>query len=364
MKWLVGWKTFEELKAGDILSMGKEFDNYFTVSFEFEIETGNAGDVEVDFSDYDEEMTEEVIQLVKSDLGLKGKSQIDFLKSKAFEFLDLVQFTQVDYGKFNNFFLQDVDREKKKILTQLKIVISSFVLLKDLEHLKEMVFRHLPQFTRKWSSELDFVGDPTLERGIEIKPKTYLVGIQTACEMLTDFFSDLGRQDYWKFTSRTGLHINVGTNQKSTWNPIKGILFLDDWKTDSTKTPYVFKDIEWRLSSDFCGSIKEKINKMPLSDKARLRSLIKLDNITEAERVLNDFIQSSVVGWGVKNLGFNVTKLDQLYVEFRYVGGQVSLEAVTWKLKYFALIVYLMTNREYKRKEYLTKLYKFIDSNF
>lgn len=364
MRQIMDWRTFEELNFRDISLITGEFDSYFTVSFEFEIETANRDDVMVDFSEYDEEVVEEVIKLVKSDLSLRKKSEVDFLKQKAWEFLDLVEYDKVDFEKFNNFFSQKLDSRSLTILNQLKSVVSSFVLLEDLQLLKQMVFKYLPNFTKKWSSQLDFVGDPTLERGIEIKPKTYLTSISLGVEMLEDFFSDLDSQDYWGFTGKTGLHINIGTRLPSTWNPIKGILFLDDYKGESLDIPYTFKDIEWRLTSDFCGSIKEKIDKLPQSKKDRLKSLIQLGDIPKTEEVLNQFIESSVIEWGVKNLGINITKLQQSYVEFRYVGGRVTLDIVTRKLKYFALIVYLMTNREYKRKEYLTKLYKFIDSNF
>jgi hypothetical protein len=366
MKWLIEWKTFEELRYKDISTITGEFSDYFSVSFEFEIETDDRLAVKIDFSEYDEDSVEEVISIVKSDLKIRLRSDISLLKKTAWEFLDLVQFGNPNLDKFNQFFTQKssgLSPEQTSIVSQLKSVISSYILIEDLHLLKKKVSEHLPKFASKWGNILDFVGDPSLERGIEIKPKTYLRGLNSGIEMLQDFFTDFNSQDFWKFTPRTGLHINVGTLKPADWNPIKGLVFLNDFN-ESGDIPLVFKDIDWRLTNKFCGSMISKINQMSKEKKEFIRKSINLGDISETERVLNNFLNLSIKEWGVKNLGFNISKIESGYVEFRYVGGQVSLEVIIGKLKYFALIVYLMTNREYKRKEYLTKLYKFIDSNF
>ena len=59
---------------------------------------------------------------------------------------------------------------------------------------------------------------------------------------------------------------------------------------------------------------------------------------------------------------FNLLKLEHNYVEFRYVGGEIDKNTLIEKLKYFCFVVYAMTNDNYKKNEYLKKLYKFVDN--
>ena len=223
-----------------------------------------------------------------------------------------------------------------------------------------MVKQHMPNFTRKWYRKIDFVGDSTLDRGIEIKPKTYIPSLSESIEMINDFYNDLEKQDYWYFSERTGIHINIGSNQPVEWNPIKGLMLLNDFSEKET-TPYTFKDMTWRMNNKFCGSLIPYLRKLTDKEKLKLKSL-DLHNLKEAEVVLNQFISKKVTDIGFKNLGFNITKLSNNYVEFRYAGGVLSREVLIEKVKYFAFVAYCMTNAEYKRKEYTKKLYKFIDT--
>ncbi len=101
---------------------------------------------------------------------------------------------------------------------------------------------------------------------------------------------------------------------------------------------------------------------LPEDDKLELKKSIDLKNIKLSEKTLNEFLTSKIKEWGIKNYGFNISKIQDKYVEFRYAGGEISKEIMIEKVKYFCFLVYCMTNEEYKRKEYLGKLYKFIDS--
>jgi hypothetical protein len=362
MKYLVKFKLFEEINYRDISEIVTGFDDYFTVSFEFEIETESQDDIKLNFEDLDDEIAEDIIAIIFKDLEVRGRTNKKFVRDLVYSLLDYVDNDVIDIETYNSMFSDGVasNSEQINILRHAKAVISSFIGIEDLTHLKKMVKLHLSDFYRKWYRRIDFIGDATLDRGIEIKPKTYLKSISESIEMLNDFFTNMKSQDYWVFSERTGLHINVGTNKKSEWNSIKGLLILND--ISKSGTPLVFKDMTWRMNNNFCGSLISQINNMSDIEKLDLKSKIDLNNVNSAEDILNQFLVERIKLWGVKNFGFNITKLDQNYVEFRYVGGIINSEVVIEKLKYFCFLVYCMTNKEYKRKEYLGKLYKFVDN--
>ena len=87
------------------------------------------------------------------------------------------------------------------------------------------------------------------------------------------------------------------------------------------------------------------------------RPIVRIDSKNPVKALLLEVKED-----GLKNFGFNITRIEQNYVEFRYAGGEISKDALIDKLKYFSFLVYCMTNVEYKRREYLNKLYKFVDS--
>ena len=65
---------------------------------------------------------------------------------------------------------------------------------------------------------------------------------------------------------------------------------------------------------------------------------------------------------GYKHFALNLVHLSDLhYVEFRHVGGDVKKDLLIEKLIFFAYISLLMTDVNYKRKQYQKKLYKFVD---
>jgi hypothetical protein len=236
-----------------------------------------------------------------------------------------------------------------------------------------------------------------------MSPKTYIDGLSKAIEQLNDFYNDLNKQKYWVLNERTALHINVGVKGDVKWNILKGLLYLSDYereeKAEKGKMPYVFKDIEWRLDNRHAGSIidgiinsitgnmdltiydedtsdedddyeDEDINasfrsvKNIIANKEELITNIdklSLDNISSVEDYLNKFIIQSNRDFYIKEFGIKLTETDKNYVEYRYIGGNVAHNVMIDKIKYFCYITYLMTNSEYKRKDYLKKLYVFVD---
>lgn len=351
-------KHFEEINPRDIFFIESNFDQYFTVAFEFEIETLDESGYDYDFTEIDDELIEESHDEVKRELSIKSNADKRFLRTLCDELIFLYEQGDLDESTFELVF-SNSDSKFAEISQHFRMVLLSQIIANDFNYLREKAIEYLPTFVNKWQDEIEFVQDVTLNRGIEIKPKTYVVGITKSIEMIDDFYSALKSQKYWMFASTTGLHINIGTTQKVDWNPIKGLLLMNDYSKDNTKVPLVFKDMTWRQNSQFCGSILQSIYRMTDSQKKDLKNLIKFDNIDQSEKKLNSFITKRVIEEGFKNFGFNITRLSLDYIEFRYAGGNLSKEVLIDKLKYFCFLVYCMTNRDYKRKEYLGKLYKF-----
>lgn len=363
MKHILRFSLFEEIHPRDIHFVSSEFDKYFTISFEFEIETSDRSNIKIDFEDFDEQMFDDVASMVFQDLEITNRREKKLIKNTLNSLLDHVEHSYINIELFDKIFddAPTSSPRDKEIISYLKAMVMSFISQEDLGFLKRQAKKFLPNFTSKWSRKLDYVGDATLSRGIEIKPKKYVKSISEGIELLSDFYNDLNSQDYWSFSERTGLHINIGTNEKVVYNPIKGLLLMNDF-TQRDNIPLVFKDMTWRMNNKFCGSLLPSISSLPEEEKRTLKQSLDLRNVSETEKKLNDFLESKVKEWGHKNYGFNITKIQDKYVEFRYAGGEISKEVMIEKVKYFCFLVYCMTNQEYKRKEYLGKLYKFIDN--
>ena len=361
MKHLIKFNLFEEVNPRDISFIENELDNYFTVAFEFEIETNDKKNIKTKYDDLDEDVVEDILTIVIKDLKIRKKLEKDLLYTLAYELYDHIEYEMIDDNTFEKIF--DIsnykDEREKEIVSHLKDSIKSVIYEEDYNYLKRMVKSNLPNFTRKWSRKIDFVGDATLDRGIEIKPKTYISSLSQSIEMINDFYTDLQNQKYWHFSERTGIHINIGTSKKVNWNPMKGLVILNDFNL-SDEIPHTFKGMDWRMNNRFCGSIIPYLKSMSDKEKEKLK-LLDLNELEKSESFLNSFLTKKVNDIGFKNLGFNITKLSSDYCEFRYAGGEISKEVLIEKVKYFAFIVYCMTNKEYKKKEYIKKLYKFID---
>ena len=365
MKYIFDFLSFnEEINPKDIFFIESKFDNYFTIAFEFEVETEDTSNYQHDFDEIDEDVLDDTFKDVKKELNLTRRSDIRFLKSLLDSILELIDIHELDEMSFNSVFESSNPNDdiQINISEHTKSILLSQITFNDFEYLSEMVRTHLKPFLDKWGNDVDLIADVTLDRGIEIKPKTYVIGISKGIEMIEDFYSALSSQDYWKFAPTTGLHINIGTTEEVNWNPLKGLLIMDDFNTNKERVPLVFKDMTWRQNNKFCGSLLESIYKMDSDKRLDLKNKFDIDNIEKTEKDINLFLTNKIYNAGFKNFGFNITRIEQKYVEFRYAGGDISQESLIDKLKYFSFLVYCMTNAKYKRREYLKKLYKFIDS--
>jgi hypothetical protein len=364
MKHIAKFTLFEEVNPKDI-SFIESLDSYFTISFEFEIETQDRTNIKMDFNILEEEETiEDILNTIKKELKITKRSEKRYIE-------DIVYSIVNESGKrsiTNEIFFDIFDTRKCENIREIEIlsftknILMSHISVEDIIYLTNKSKEYLPNFTKKWIDKIDFVEDATLDRGIEIKNKTYLSGISEGIEMINDFYFDLNKQKYWSFSSRTGLHINIGvSNPKAKWNPIKGLLMLNDYN-EGEKPPLVFKDMIWRINNSFCGSLIPSIKNMGDQDIKILKDAIKLDDLQSSEKIMNTFLTNKINKWGYKNFGFNITKLKHNYIEFRYAGGDIPKDILIEKLKYFTFVVYTMTNPEYKKREYLKKFYKFIDT--
>jgi len=229
-----------------------------------------------------------------------------------------------------------------------------------------------PNFYQKYKNRISFHDDETVLYGVEIVnsvpsgmknfPSETLKpfdNVKDAMEYMDIFFKDFKNQKHWKFSHRTSIHINIGTRDNSPINMTKGIIMI----SDEEKSGFVFKGIDDRITS-YCGSIKQKL--IDMFKKKPIYKLLYSNNIKEIENIIQkktidlyDFyggLKSEMAC--AKSFGIIFKKN---YVEFRYVGGEnVDEKIMREKLLYFCYLVYLMTS-EYRNKEYVRKLFSFIN---
>lgn len=276
-----------------------------------------------------------------------------------------------EYFNYKNFIGYDSKLNKKVI----KLVVTCYYenvckygYDQNFSYVLKQYKKHLPNFYKKWNKTFKYELESDIEKSriLEFSPKTYIEGIDKLLEQLDDFYNDFEKQDYWIFNERTALHINVGVkNRDLVWNPIKGLLMMSDMNRDK-KVPFVFKGIMHRLNNMFCSSLLDEIkSKLSTTSKERnylLDNINKLDihNLKEFEDFFNPFLIKANNDFYIKNFGIKITEIENGYVEFRFIGGDIDIETIKDKLLYYCYIVYLMTN-DYRKEDYHKRLYKFVE---
>jgi len=163
----------------------------------------------------------------------------------------------------NDFQSNFKDEMTTYIINTLEKNIDKFVFDQNMQNLKDMMKQYLPKFTKKWAKtfKYELEADADKQRILEFSSKTYLKGLGECLEQLNDFYDEFEKQDFWKMNERTALHVNIGVkNKKVKWNPIKGLLLMGDMNRDK-KTPFVFTDIMWRITSRFTQSLLDGIKR-------------------------------------------------------------------------------------------------------
>ena len=201
--------------------------------------------------------------------------------------------------------------------------------------------------------------DTSYYTGVEMVPEDYFNGITHAFQFLDDFYAMYNKQKQFFFSKKTGLHINIGYKGVTQWNVVKGYLLLND--------DFSYKGFEDRKQSHYAASFKQEFK-----DKAAIKlmkkfpemnSIIYKTNITEIESILTDVIKSIARARGDKHIGFNINKLDTMnYVEFRYPGGVLSIDAIKGATINYCNIIQAMADPNYRRVNYFNKLSNFVES--
>lgn len=225
----------------------------------------------------------------------------------------------------------------------------------DEDMIEGKVASTFPRFYRKWGDILSFEKDASLEYGFEMYPSTYIESLEESFEFLRDFYSDYNNQSEFEFGDSTGLHTNIGVinGNQDEWNYFKGFLFLND--------NFATRGFEDRLSNQWSGSIRKaimaKVNaRSQFDNKDAFRNAVLAaveSNFPAIETAMNSVLRST----SSKAFGFSIR---DGRIEFRYPGGEVDLDDMEAATMYYAYIVKLVTNPEFKRKEYLRKAVAFV----
>lgn len=332
----------------------KLHSNDFTIALEFELETDDmeSSDDSVSPAKFIEIAKGNAYQYIK-DEGKSNKNMFYLVD----EIIDTLDFEDVDENI--DLFEEYLDEYPKgfanKLIQVLQADYMTYMISDNIDYLIENFKRNLPNFYKKWNSEIKFELDNTLKRGIEFSMNTYLVGIEDTIELIEDFYKDYNNQKYWFMNERTGIHINIGFTKKVDWNIIKGILMISDYG----ETAFTFKNMKWRQKSFYTNSILPVLKKE--LDSSKIMKATSFSDIKSTEDELSNYVLKLMNEFGYKNFGFNVTRISGYnYVEFRYPGGDIPKDVLIDKLYYFCYVATLMTDKNFKRREYLKKLYKFI----
>lgn len=332
----------------------KLHSNDFTIALEFELETDDmeSSDDSVSPAKFIEIAKGNAYQYIK-DEGKSNKNMFYLVD----EIIDTLDFEDVDENI--DLFEEYLDEYPKgfanKLIQVLQADYMTYMISDNIDYLIENFKRNLPNFYKKWNSEIKFELDNTLKRGIEFSMNTYLVGIEDTIELIEDFYKDYNNQKYWFMNERTGIHINIGFTKKVDWNIIKGILMISDYG----ETAFTFKNMKWRQKSFYTNSILPVLKKE--LDSSKIMKATSFSDIKSTEDELSNYVLKLMNEFGYKNFGFNVTRISGYnYVEFRYPGGDIPKDVLIDKLYYFCYVATLMTDKKFKRREYLKKLYKFI----
>lgn len=226
--------------------------------------------------------------------------------------------------------------------------------LSDLSNVFNYTFT---RFVDKYSDMIKIVSDSTLINGIEIV-STVFGDLEEAKTYCYDFFQEYNNQELFKFEQTTGIHINISLKSNESINYLKLFLFLND--TNGDKAGYIYKDFEDRFKNKWTRPVKSAIlTKIKNSAPPLSKNEILDDNYI---KIINDMIKNNFFKNKLAKKSYSIVVKDN-YFEFRHLGGlNISLEKILAKMEYFSYLSTLAFDKEYKRKEYLKKLYIFVDT--
>jgi len=281
------------------------------------------------------------------------------------------------------------------------------------ETYSDTVSRYLPRFYKRFGKELKFESDGSLDtqRGLEFSCETYLDGLQEAMDFLDLFFTDYDDQDFLYLSEKTGMHINighksVGNGEEADFNLIKGFLYLSEDVDDAskrlgagkvararkglptsrinsrwagaiaptTKLGEVAQEAKARVLADYIADASHLSGKMsPFYKKGKGFDVAEIGNdfldslktgeMSMIEKLFSDSLYGKAADLGSKSVGFNINYSrgkfgddDIKYVEFRFPGHQIDVEAAKDLTLYYAFLVRHMVDKSYMREDYTKKL--------
>jgi hypothetical protein len=277
----------------------------------------------------------------------------------------------------------------------------------------DTVSQYLPKFYKRFGRELKFESDGSLDtqQGLEFSCETYLDGLQEAMDFLDLFFSDYDDQDFLYLSEKTGMHINighksVGNGEEADFNLIKGFLYLSEdvdnaskrlgagkvararkglptsrinsrWAgaiAPTTKLGEVAQEAKARVLADYIADASHLSGKMrPFYKKGKGFDVAEIGNdfldslktgeMSMIEKLFSDSLYGKAADLGSKSVGFNINYSrgkfgddDIKYVEFRFPGHQIDVEAAKDLTLYYAFLVRHMVDKSYMREDYTKKL--------
>lgn len=239
-----------------------------------------------------------------------------------------------------------------KIIKNIKTIQSPI----RFEHVKKNATDYFKTLETKY--DLVFVQDQSLIKGVEIKPRKYIKGVLNFITFVDEFYALLNDPECrFKFDGTTGLHVNIGFENTQTvdWNMLKLYFFLSEYR--QAKPGYAYNFNSNRFRNIYSSPWKAKVFTLLLKVINKLKTL---DGSIDFKRVEKDFTLESIA----ISHHYDAVELTKLirhnYIEFRYLGDEVSRETLIQMSMYYAYLIRLASDPTYKQKEYESKLLKFI----
>lgn len=308
-------------------------------------------------------------------------------------------------NEFNSTHRQELLTNNEMFTVSYEIELEAINGYESFEDMKDEFIRLFPRFWNKWENDIDIIDDASLNasadgydepdlyrdesdiiktmgsdiskyhdwdgsddykqdknslfKGLEIVPDTYFDSLLDGAKFFEDFYVEYKKQRLFKFTEKTGLHINLGYKEhKNNMNLLKGYLLLNE--------DYAFKGWEKRKGSNFTSSFRSKFDNSVSSFLKQYESyndIIK--DISGVESEINKQLYKTALSEDEKTIGFNIHKLNKGYIEFRYGGGStVDPILIKNQTEYFANIVMACYNKEYRKRDYIRILTNYIHKQF
>ena len=196
-------------------------------------------------------------------------------------------------------------------------------------------------------------------KGLEIVLDDYFESLSDGFKYIDDFFNDYNKQKMFLFTKNTGLHINIGFKTKTKPNILRGYLLLNE--------EYALRGWKDRKNNMFTESYREKFDQIVceyLKSKYDNTQEVKND-LKNIQNYLNEKLIKLAYSEDEKSIGFNIQKLSNGYIEFRYGGGKdISKKLIEDKTNYYSNIINAIHNDDYRKSDYYRILWNYLQKCF